>query len=60
MVFLNLKCYKLGVLLCLGVLRHRLSEAVSFFLYIINHRFVLKIPNFRDSRYKSWRTRAPL
>lgn len=29
--FLNLTSYKLGVLLCLGVLWHRLHEAVSFF-----------------------------
>jgi hypothetical protein len=29
--FLNLNSYKLGVLLCLGVLWHRLSETVSFF-----------------------------
>lgn len=56
MVFLNLKCYKLGVLLCLGVLRHRLSEAVSFFEIFLpctlpfkNHCFAPKIPNFKRS-----------
>ncbi len=44
MVFLNLKCYKLGVLLCLGVLRHRLSEAVSFFYTDYKSPFCAEIP----------------